>query len=157
MISADSPSLIAQFFSQAERLAHRPFLWAKRNGAWRPLTWRETADKVRALARGLRRLGLQPGDRVVLVSENRPEWLISDLAIMAAGCVTVPTYTTNTERDHQHIIDDSGARAVIVSSQKLARNLLPAAIRSSVIRADATWASANTSALSRLLEMTVNA
>ena len=50
---------------------------------------------------------------------------------MAAGCVTVPTYTTNTERDHQHILDDSGARAVIVSTQKLARPLLPAAIRSS--------------------------
>jgi long-chain acyl-CoA synthetase len=57
----------------------------------------------------------------MLVSENRPEWLISDLAIMAAGCVTVPTYSTNTERDHQHILDDSGARAVIVSTAKLAR------------------------------------
>ena len=67
----------------------------------------------------------------MLVSENRPEWLIADLAIMAAGCVTVPTYTTNTERDHQHILDDSGARAVIVSTQKLAKTLLPAAIRSS--------------------------
>ena len=68
---------------------------------------------------------------VMLVSENRPEWCIADLAIMAAGCVTVPAYTTNTERDHQHILDDSGARAVIVSTQKLARPLLPAAIRSS--------------------------
>jgi long-chain acyl-CoA synthetase len=48
---------------------------------------------------------------------------------MAAGCVSVPTYTTNTERDHQHILDDSGARAVIVSTQKLSRTLLPAAIR----------------------------
>ena len=71
----------------------------------------------------------------MLVSENRPEWLIADLAIMAAGCVTVPTYTTNTERDHQHILDDSGARAVIVSTQKLAKTLLPAAIRSSTLRA----------------------
>ena len=51
---------------------------------------------------------------------------------MASGCITVPTYTTNTERDHQHIMDDSGARAVIVSTQKLARALLPAAVRSSV-------------------------
>ena len=68
----------------------------------------------------------------MLVAENRPEWLISDLAIMAAGCVTVPTYITNTERDHQHILDNSGARAVIVSTQKLAKTLLPAAIRSNV-------------------------
>jgi long-chain acyl-CoA synthetase len=62
----------------------------------------------------------------MLVSENRPEWLIADLGIMAAGCVTVPTYTTNTTRDHQHILGNSGARAVIVSTQKLARALVPA-------------------------------
>ena len=66
----------------------------------------------------------------MLVSENRPEWLIADLGIMAAGCITVPTYTTNTERDHTHILGNSGAKAVIVSTQKLARNLMPAAIRS---------------------------
>ena len=70
-------------------------------------------------------IGLEPGDRVALVSENRPEWLISDLATMAAGCVTVPTYTTNTTRDHSHILENSGARAVIVSNQKLAKNLVP--------------------------------
>jgi long-chain acyl-CoA synthetase len=75
-------------------------------------------------------LGLAAGDRVVLVSENRPEWCIADLAIMAAGCVTVPTYITNTERDHQHILDNSGARAVIVSTAKLARALMPAVMRS---------------------------
>src|SRR3546814_18277989 len=49
---------------------------------------------------------------------------------MAAGCITVPTYTTNTERDHQHILDNSGARAVIVSTAKLARALMPAVMRS---------------------------
>jgi long-chain acyl-CoA synthetase len=66
----------------------------------------------------------------MLVSENRPEWCIADFAIMAAGCVTVPTYTTNTERDHLHILDNSGARAVIVSNDKLAKPLLPAVLRS---------------------------
>src|SRR6185503_19725527 len=91
--------------------------------------WREAAENVARLAAALKRIGLVPGDRVMLVSENRPEWLITDLAIMAAGCVTVPTYVTNTERDHQHILDDSGARAAIVSTQKLAKALLPAAIR----------------------------
>jgi long-chain acyl-CoA synthetase len=74
---------------------------------------------------------LLPGDRVMLVSENRPEWLIADLGIMAAGCVTVPTYTTNTTRDHQHILANSGASAVIVSTQKLAKSLLPAVLFSS--------------------------
>ncbi len=70
----------------------------------------------------------------MLVSENRPEWCIADLAIMAAGCVTVPTYTTNTERDHTHIIENSGARAIIVSTQKLAATLMPAALRSNHVQ-----------------------
>ncbi len=71
----------------------------------------------------------------MLVSENRPEWLIADLAIMAAGGVTVPAYVTNTERDHQHILDNSGAKAVIVSTAKLAKPLLPAVLRSECCRA----------------------
>ncbi|HYE29745.1 MAG TPA: long-chain fatty acid--CoA ligase [Allosphingosinicella sp.] len=124
------PNLVAMFFARAAEKGDAPFLWAKREGAWRSMSWREAADQVASLAAGLKAIGLRPGDMVMLVSENRPEWCISDLAIMAAGCVTVPAYTTNTERDHQHILDDSGARAVIVSTSKLARPLLPAAIRS---------------------------
>jgi long-chain acyl-CoA synthetase len=123
-------NLVAMFFVRAKERGDKPFLWAKQEGAWRPTSWRETADKVARLAAALKRLGLERGDRVMLVSENRPEWLTSDLAIMAAGCVTVPAYVTNTERDHQHILDDSGARAVIVSTQRLSKTLLPAAIRS---------------------------
>ncbi len=124
------PNLVTMFFARTREKGDAPFLWAKQEGEWRPISWRETAVKVARLAAALRKLGLDKGDRVMLVAENRPEWLISDLAIMASGFVTVPTYTTNTERDHQHILDDSGARAVIVSTQKLAKNLLPAAIRS---------------------------
>ena len=125
------PNLVTMFFTRAGEKGEAPFLWAKSGGEWRPTGWREAAEDVARLAAALKRIGLSPGDRVMLVSENRPEWLISDFAIMAAGCVTVPAYTTNTERDHQHILDDSGARAVIVSTQKLARPLLPAAHRSS--------------------------
>ena len=129
MISAESPSLIAQFFAQAERLADRPFLWAKRDGIWHPTSWRQAADQTRALARGLKRLGLQPGERVILVAENRPEWLIADHAIMAAGGVTVPAYTTNGVNDHHHVLTDSGARMAIVSTTALAAKLLPAVLR----------------------------
>ncbi len=125
------PNLVAMFFARAAEKGDAPFLWAKKDGQWRPTSWRETAEQVASLAAALRRIGLRRGDLVMLVSENRPEWCIADLAIMAAGCISVPTYTTNTERDHQHILDDSGARAVIVSTQKLAKALLPAAVRSS--------------------------
>ena len=119
-------NLVALFLTRAQEKADLPFLWAKREGEWRATSWAEAAQQVAALAASLKRIGLQPGDRVCLVSENRPEWLISDLAIMAAGCITVPTYTTNTTRDHDHILGNSGARAVIVSSQKFAKNLIPA-------------------------------
>jgi long-chain acyl-CoA synthetase len=125
-------NLVSMFFTRAQERPEAPFLWAKVGGQWKPTSWKEAAIQVANLASALTRLGLNPGDRVMLVSENRPEWLISDLAIMAAGCVTVPTYITNTERDHQHILDDSGARAVVVSTQKLAKTLLPAAVRSNV-------------------------
>jgi long-chain acyl-CoA synthetase len=125
------PNLVTMFFTRAREMGEAPFLWAKKEGAWRPVSWREAAETVASLSAALKTLGLRPGDTVMLVSENRPEWCLADLAIMAAGCVTVPAYTTNTERDHQHILDDSGARAVIVSTQKLAKNLLPAVLKTS--------------------------
>ena len=123
-------NLVSLFLTRADKKGDKPFLWAKREGAWRSTSWTEAARQVAALAAALKRIGLEPGDRVALVSENRPEWLIADLAIMAAGCVTVPTYTTNTTRDHAHVLGNSGARAVIVSNQKLAKNLIPAVLMS---------------------------
>ncbi|MFL6758349.1 AMP-dependent synthetase/ligase [Sphingomonas sp.] len=123
-------NLVSLFLTRAAEKGDKPFLWAKRDGTWQAISWAEAARQVAALSASLKRIGLEPGDRVALVSENRPEWLISDLAIMAAGCVTVPTYTTNTTRDHSHVLGNSGARAVIVSNQKLAKNLIPAVITS---------------------------
>jgi long-chain acyl-CoA synthetase len=124
-------NLVSMFLTRAGEKGDRPFLWAKRDGQWRSISWTEAARQVAALAASLKRIGLQPGDRVCLVSENRPEWLIADLGIMAAGCVTVPTYTTNTVRDHLHILENSGARAIIVSNQKLSKNVAPAVLMSS--------------------------
>ena len=65
-------SLTALFFDQAARLGDKPFLWAKRDGHYQALTWNQVAERVSRLSRGLRRLGVTPGDRVVLVSESRP-------------------------------------------------------------------------------------
>ncbi len=119
-------NLLALFRARAAVRGDTPFLWAKKAGHWTPLSWAETERQVAALAHSLRAMGLQPGERVALVSENRPEWCIADLAIMAAGCVTVPAYTTNTAADHRHILDNSEARAVIVSNEKLAKPLIDA-------------------------------
>jgi long-chain acyl-CoA synthetase len=124
------PSLVAMFFARAEEKGNAPLLWAKKGGKWEPVSWAEAARQVVSLAQSLKDIGLQRGDRVMIVSENRPEWCIADLGIMAAGCVTVPTYTSNTDRDHQHILEDSGASAVIVSTQKIAEAVVPGLIRS---------------------------
>ena len=126
----DARSLVELFFEQADRRADKPFVWSKVDGTYRSQSWREVAEQVARLAGGLKELGVQPGDRVTLVSENRPEWLIADLGIMAAGAITVPTYTTNTERDHLHILENSGAKGAVVSTQQLARAFLPAAHQS---------------------------
>ncbi|HET9149584.1 MAG TPA: long-chain fatty acid--CoA ligase [Alphaproteobacteria bacterium] len=127
------PSLPAQLFAVAARKGAAPFLWEKRGGAWRSRSWREVADDVAALARGLRALGLSLGERVVLVSENRPEWLIADYGIMAAGLVTVPAYVTNTVEDHRYILSNVAARAVVVSTAALAKRVLPAVAASGTV------------------------
>ncbi|MBO0736154.1 MAG: long-chain fatty acid--CoA ligase [Alphaproteobacteria bacterium] len=120
-------SLPAMFFAQAERFADKPFLWSKREGRYRPLSWAQAARDVRRLALGLRSLGIGRGERVGLVSENRPEWIIADFAIMSAGAITVPAYVTHSIDEHRHVFANSAARAVIVSKPALSGRVLAAA------------------------------
>lgn len=120
-------SLPAMFFDEARLRGERPFLWAKRDGRYRSTGWAAAAQQVRHLARGLETLGIARGDRVALVAENRPEWVIADLAVMSAGAITVPAYVTNRVEDHRHVFADSGARAVIVSTSALSARVLAAA------------------------------
>jgi long-chain acyl-CoA synthetase len=124
-------NLAALFFARAAELGDKPLLWAKRGGAWKALSWSETRATAIRLARGLAALGIRPGDRVVIAMENRPEWCIAEVAILALGAIAVPAYATNTAADHQHILDNVKAKAALVSTRKLAAQLLPAALNSS--------------------------
>ena len=126
------PNLPTLFFETAESRKRRPFLWEKVDGKYKSRTYRQTMEEVVHLARALRDLGVGPGDRVVICSENRPEWAIADIAIMSLGAIAVPAYTTNTTTDHLHILSNSSAKGVIVSSRDLAKRLMPAAIDSGV-------------------------
>ena len=125
----DCPNLPTLFLDRAEAAGDAPFLWAREGDEWVSTSWTEARRQATALAQSLVELGLGNGEPVALLSENRPEWAIADLGIMMAGCVTVPVYTTNTERDHQHVLENSGAKALIVSTAKLARAALPAVLR----------------------------
>ena len=130
----DWPNLVAMFLDQAKKRSRQPFLWEKTDGQYRPISWQEAAHQVTSLARALQSYGLARGDRVVLLSHNSPRWAIADLAIMAAGGITVPTYTTNTPADHAHILADSGAAMAIVSTAALARPFFEAARKSRAIK-----------------------
>ena len=127
-------SLNQIFHDRVEENNDKPFLWSKKNQIWNPVTWGEAALKVKELASGLKSHGIKPGDRVVIVSENRPEWIIADLAITLIGGITVPAYTTNTEDDHQYILEHSEAKAVIASSNILANRLALATTRTKVCK-----------------------
>ncbi|MBV8168174.1 MAG: AMP-binding protein, partial [Alphaproteobacteria bacterium] len=119
-------NLAAMFFERAALGGDKPFLWAKRDDAWRSTSWHEAATRAGALAKALAARGIAAGDRVMLVAENRPEWAIADLAIITAGAITVPAYTTATPADLRHVLVNSGAKAVIVSGA-LAPRMLPVA------------------------------
>ncbi|HBU98080.1 AMP-dependent synthetase/ligase, partial [Thalassospira lucentensis] len=129
---ANWQNLPSMFFEKAQTYGDAPFLWTKdsETGEFVATSWAEAADQVRALARSLYDIGVRSGDRVLLVSENRTEWGIADLAVMCVGAMTVPAYTTNTERDHLHAIEDSGAAIAIISTKKLAQPFLHAALDS---------------------------
>jgi long-chain acyl-CoA synthetase len=105
------------------RFGDDEFVRFKRDGAWQTLTFVDLATRVRELASGLVRLGLKPGERVAIWSENRPEWNMADLAVLATGGVDVPIYTTQALDQVEYILADSGARAIFVSSAFLAQAL----------------------------------
>ena len=120
-------SLPAMFFANTAEIGDRGFLWERCDGAWKPVSGAQARSDAAALSNALKSLGVVKGDRIALISENRPEWLIADIGIMAAGAISVPAYVTNQVSDHLHILGDSGAKGAIVSGPALARNLLPAA------------------------------
>jgi long-chain acyl-CoA synthetase len=105
-------SVPALLFNRREEtgVAHR----VKRLGLWQSIRWSEYAGQVLALARELLELGLQPGERVALLCENRPEWLVSDLAIQSAGGVTVGVYTTSSAEQLLYYLEHSEAVGLIL-------------------------------------------
>jgi len=123
-------SVVKIFEKQSSMLQDQPYLWRKIDDKYASLTWKEVRSNVERFSTALKNLGILEGDRVVIVSENRPEWQIADLSIMAIGAISVPAYTTSTTNDYEYIIKHSGARCIIVSSHDLAKKVLPAVLNS---------------------------
>ncbi len=112
-------SLVELFFTKYKEIksvTDKPFLkWLKENEK-DFFTWEQVALKIQILSEYLR-ANLADGDRCILLSENRPEWLISDISIMNAGGVTVPLFTTYSEKDYGYIINDCKPKICIVSNE----------------------------------------
>jgi long-chain acyl-CoA synthetase len=112
-------------FKNAENWPGSVGLKRKLNGTWQGATWREFAEQVRAVAAGFIAVGIQPGDRVALMSRTRFEWTLIDYAILTAGGVTVPIYPTSSPEQVEWILSDSGAVAAIVETDAHAQMLAP--------------------------------
>ena len=112
-------SLVDLFFYQAKKKnPNEAFLeWLKPKNK-KKYSWGQTSTSIQKLAKVLKH-SLAAGDRCLLISENRPEWLIADLSIMLANGITVPAYTTYTEKDYRYLIEDCEPSVVIVSNDEM--------------------------------------
>jgi long-chain acyl-CoA synthetase len=113
---ATEPRTICDIFLAAASCGKPDLLLSKAGGSWKPISADDFGFAVRALSLGLNGLGIQPGDRVAILSENRPEWAMADYAILCAGAWSVPIYPTLPAGQIGPLLADCGARAVFVSS-----------------------------------------
>jgi long-chain acyl-CoA synthetase len=119
------------FFRAVDRAADNVMLH-KLGSAWLNISSRELYRQCRAVALALQKWGIARGERVAILSENRPEWAIADFAALLAGMVDVPIYTTLTPEQTAYILKDSGARAIFVSKAEHARKVLSIQSQTSV-------------------------
>ena len=113
-------NLYELYQSQADKFKDSPFLFRiNKDKSTNALTWVETSRQINILAQYLVKQSVSKGDRVMLLSEGRPEWMISDLSILAVNAITVPNYTTYTEKDFEYILNDCQPKGLIVSNTKL--------------------------------------
>jgi len=111
-------NLVQMFRAGVQTYGDGLMLRARRAGDWTWMTWTQVRRQVDDLASGLIDLGVQPGDRVALLCENRPEWVICDLAVLTCAASTVGIYLTLTPKQIEYQLSDSGAKAIIVSNRE---------------------------------------
>jgi long-chain acyl-CoA synthetase len=111
------------FFAAVDRNLDRMMLY-REAGQWLPVTSREFGQRVAKIARALHAGGIRQGDRIAVLSENRPEWPMADIASLLLGAVTVPLYTTLTAEQTAFVLHDSGCRTIFLSSDQQLHKIL---------------------------------
>ena len=119
-------TLTARFFEQATRYGEKTCFAYRDASGWNPISWTVAAGQVENVMTGLRDAGIGPGDRVVIIAENCPEWAVFDLAVMGIGALIVPAYVTHTVADLRHIFDLVRPKAIIASTRELTERVLEA-------------------------------
>ena len=109
-------NLLELFFERYKLQDKKSIFLTPLNNNQKSFTWEETKNYTLKLSKEISNIN-QKGDRCLLISENRPEWMISDLSIMLSGSITVPAYTTYVEKDYEYIINDCQPKVLIVSNQ----------------------------------------
>jgi long-chain acyl-CoA synthetase len=109
-------NLVAMFEAQARERGDRTAVKHKRAGAWVDVSWAEMARRARDVSDGLAAIGIRPGDRVAVIGETNLEWILADLGILGADGITVTIYQSNTAKECEYILADSGARFVFCDS-----------------------------------------
>ncbi len=123
----------AVFAERVGRTPERTALLVKREGAYRPITWREYEQHVRHVALGLQAIGVTPGRGVAILSNNRPEWAFADLGTMAAGAVTIPIYATNPPNQVEYVLQDGEVVVVVVENRSQLEKVLEVRSRCPVL------------------------
>ncbi len=119
-----APGTLNQLFFDAVSKYNRPdALQVRTGGAYRPISHTEVAERVRHAARGLSSLGIRRGERVAILSENRPEWAVADFACLTAGLADVPIYPTLPAEQIAYILKDAGVVAIFVSNKAQAEKI----------------------------------
>ncbi|MGH9398804.1 MAG: AMP-dependent synthetase/ligase, partial [Thermoanaerobaculia bacterium] len=113
---ANEPRTLCDIFSGAASSGKPDLLISKVGGEWKPIAAADFGFTVRCLSLGLNALGIQPGDRVAILSENRPEWAMADFAILCSGALSVPIYPTLPANQIAPLLNDCGAKAVVCST-----------------------------------------
>ena len=114
------PQTIPHFCIESFRRNAKPDALAyKLAGVWHTISGTEAIERIRNIALGLMELGVKAGDRIAIISENRPEWSLTDLAILSIRAVNVPIYTTQAVEQIRFILEDSGAKMLCISGKKL--------------------------------------
>jgi len=117
-------TLSQNFEAQAQKYGARAFLKDKRDKVWTDHSWTEVSEAAGKLRAGLLGLGVRPGDRVAIMSDNCPEWIVVDQAVLGLGAIVVPLYTTSGLEETAHVISDSGAKVIAANGPEMVKKIL---------------------------------